>query len=314
MDAAILSIGTELTLGQTVDTNSAWLSRRLAEIGVPVRMHVTVSDDLEPIRRELTRAAENVDVVLVTGGIGPTEDDLTRQALADVMGVSLELREEWVERIREYFTSRGREMPEANRVQAMFPVGSDPIPNCCGTAPGIFARCGRAQVFIMPGVPREMRVMYDEQILPVLAPRAGGATILTANLWCYGAGESDIGDRIRDLMQRGRNPSVGTTAQQTVIGVRIAAHGESREVAQRLLDETRAEVRRRLGTLVYGEGDDTLQSVVGALLRERGLTLTTAESCTGGLIAARITDVPGSRAWCRTRTRPRCGCWAYRPS
>ncbi|HOB75907.1 MAG TPA: competence/damage-inducible protein A [Phycisphaerae bacterium] len=294
MNAAILSIGTELTLGQTVDTNSAWLSQRLAELGIRVQWHVTVPDELEPIRQELERACAQVDVVLVTGGLGPTADDLTRDALAALMGVGLERREEYVEQIRAFFASRGRDMPEANIVQAMFPTGSEPITNTCGTAPGIRARWKDTLIFIMPGVPREMRVMYDRDVLPVLAPLAGEGVILASTLYCFGAGESDIAEKIRDLMARGRNPTVGTTAQQTVIGVRIHVQGRTRAEAQALLDRDREEIRRRLGTLVFGENNDQLAAAVAALLFDKQKTIATAESCTGGLLAGRLTDIPGS--------------------
>lgn len=297
MDAIILSIGSELTTGQTVDTNSAWLSRRLAEIGVVVRMHVTVADELDPIREAIDRAARAADVVLVTGGIGPTADDLTRHALAAAMHAPLELHPPSIVQIRAFFARRGRDMPEANTVQAMFPAGTTPIENTCGTAPGIHARLHDADLFVFPGVPREMQVMYDRSALPVLARRAGGGRILMRTILTYGAGESDVGERILDLMQRGRNPSVGTTAQQTTIGVRIVAYGRSADDAQRLLDADAAEVRRRLGILVFGEGNDTLADAVARLLIERRQTVVTAESCTGGLVAKRLTDVPGSSAY-----------------
>lgn len=297
MDACILSIGNELTLGQTVDTNTAWLSRRLAELGIRVRLHVTVSDECEAIRRELERACEWADVVLATGGLGPTADDLTRDALAALMGVGLVRHEASVEQIRAFFADRGRTMPEANIVQAMIPAGCEPMVNTCGTAPGIRGQWKRARIFVMPGVPREMQMMYDRDVLPALAPLAGEGVILATTLYCHGAGESDIGERIRDLMARDRNPTVGTTAKQTIIGVRIHAQGRTREEAERLLDGDRAEVRRRLGTLVFGENDDRLATPVAALLLERGLTVSTAESCTGGLLAGRLTDIPGSSGY-----------------
>ncbi len=299
MDAVILSIGNELTLGQTVDTNSAWLSQQLAAIGVRVRMHATVADEIEPIRDVLDRTARTADVVLVSGGIGPTADDLTRHALAAAMGVDLVLHPPSVDRIREFFDRRGRAMPEANTVQAMFPAGATPIENTCGTAPGIRARLHRADVFVMPGVPREMKEMFTRDVLPALAARTGGAVLLARTINTYGAGESDVGERIRDLMQRGRNPTVGTTAQQTIIGIRIHAFGPTREEARRLLDADAAEVRRRLGDLVFGEDDETLAHAVAKLLFERKQTVATAESCTGGLIAKSLTDIPGSSEYFR---------------
>jgi nicotinamide-nucleotide amidase len=297
MDAVILSIGTELTFGQTVDTNSAWLSRRLAEVGIPVLMHATVPDDLEPIRAEIVRAAGLADLVIVTGGLGPTEDDLTRHALAAAMGVELEFRAPMLEQIRAFFAARKREMPDSNRLQAMFPVGSEAVENTCGTAPGIHARCGKATVFVMPGVPREMQVMFERDLLPGLTAAGGGAVILPRTLHTFGAGESDIGTRILDLMQRGRNPLVGTTAQQLIIGVRIHAHGQTRAAAEALLESTTDEIKRRLGPLVFGQDADTLAVAVGRLLKARGRTVATAESCTGGLLAGSFTDVPGSSAY-----------------
>lgn len=297
MDAAILSIGNELTLGQTVDTNTAWLSQRLAELGIRVRLHGTVPDDIACIQAEIEHACGMAGVVLITGGLGPTADDLSRDALAAAMGVGLELDRLSLERIKAFFAARNRTMPEANTVQAMFPVGSRPIENTCGTAPGIAATHKGAEVFIMPGVPREMRVMYERDICPVLAARAGEGVILATTIQCFGAGESDIGEAIRDLMRRDRNPTVGTTAQETIIGVRIHAHGRTRQEAAALLAADREEVRRRLGVLVFGENEATLQSAVARLLIECGLTVTTAESCTGGLLARRLTDTPGSSAY-----------------
>lgn len=296
MDAILISVGNELTLGQTVDTNNAWLSLRLAEVGVRVLMHVTVADEMAPLERAIRRGCESADVVILTGGLGPTADDLTRHALASVTGSNLELSEHFLSQIREFFARRGHAMPPANAVQAMFPAGSDPIENTCGTAPGIRVRYGRAIIFALPGVPHEMRVMYDRDVLPWLLPRTGGGVILARTIQTFGAGESDVGERLRDLMERSRNPTVGTTACQGVIGVRIHAQASNRIEAEALLGQTAAEIKSRLGLLVYGEDEDTLWSVVVQNLISRGQTLSTAESCTGGLIAKRITDVPGSSA------------------
>lgn len=297
MNAILISIGNELTLGQTVDTNSAWLSQQLAAFGIHVRMHATVADEIEPIRRRLDQSAREADLVLVSGGLGPTEDDLTRHALAEALGVSLEFHSPSLEAIKAFFERRKRSMPDANRIQAMFPAGTTPIENTCGTAPGIRARLHNADVFMMPGVPREMKVMFEQDVLPYLRSRSCGATLLAATLNTYGAGESDIGERIRDLMPRDRNPTVGTTAQQTIIGVRIHAFGTSREQAQQLLDADIAEVRRRLGPLIYGENEETLAHAVARMLVAARKTVATAESCTGGLVAKNLTDIPGSSAY-----------------
>jgi len=299
MNAEIISVGTELTFGLTVDTNSAWLSRRLAEVGIVVCAHHTVPDDLAVIRDAIDQAAGRADVVLVTGGLGPTEDDLTRQALAEAMGAPLVLHEAFVEHIREFFRRRGRDMPERNKVQAMFPAGARPIANTCGTAPGIHAELHGAAVFVMPGVPAEMKTMFERDILAVLdelrtARQQADGVILTLTLRCYGTGESNIAEQIRDLMQPGRNPAVGTTAEETIIAVRIHARGSTRQQAQRMLDETAAEIRERLGELVFGQDDETLAHAAAKLLFETGKTVAVAESCTGGLIAKSLTDIPGS--------------------
>jgi nicotinamide-nucleotide amidase len=294
MNAIIISLGDELVLGQTVDTNSAWLARQLIAIGVVPSQHVTVGDDLAATRDAIADAAGRAGCVLISGGLGPTPDDVTREALAAAIGAPLVLREEFVDQIASFFRRRGREMPERNRVQAMFPVGSTPIENTCGTAPGIHAELHGADIFVMPGVPREMQVMFERDVLPRLKARTAGKMILTDTLWTFGQGESMVAERIADLMERGRNPAVGTTAHDAIIGVRIFATGASRQEAQELLDASAADIRSRLGLLIYGRGEQTLSHAVGELLVRRNQTVATAESCTGGLIAQTLTDVPGS--------------------
>ncbi len=293
MRAVILAIGNELVTGQTVDTNSAWLSRRCAELGIEIVEHRTVRDDRPPIAAALRAAASVAEAVLVTGGLGPTADDLSRQGLADALGgAELVLDERSLAIIADFFRRRHRDMIPANRIQAMIPAGAKAIDNPIGTAPGLSAEIDGTRVFIMPGVPREMELMFNEHIAPLL--HAGNGVILHETLHCFGTGESDIGARIEDLMDRSADPLVGTTAAAGIIGVRITAKGATRDDAQAKIDRIAAEVRHRLGTLVFGQGTDTLGSVVGALLRERKQTLATVESCTGGRIGAMITDVPGS--------------------
>lgn len=297
MNTTILSIGDELVLGQTVDTNAAWLSAQLATIGVAVRAHITVPDHQPSIERAIRESAEVSDVLIASGGLGPTQDDLTRQALATVMGAELVLDVPWFEEMERYFTSRGRTMPAANRIQAMIPVGAHPIFNTAGTAAGLHAELRRAQgacrVFIMPGVPREMKTMFVRDILPALRG-AGAGAILSRTLHTFGLGESAIAEKLGDLMDRHRNPSVGTTVSGGVVSLRINARFDDHDEAQRQLDATARACREVLGDLCYGEDDQTLASVVTDLLREKDCRVATAESCTGGLLAQSLTDLPGS--------------------
>lgn len=298
MNAHILAIGTELTIGQAVDTNSAWLAQQLAGIGIHTTRHVTVSDDLADITAAIRESAQAAELVLISGGLGPTPDDLTRDALAAAMGVELMFHAESFEQIAAYFRSRNRQMHEKNRVQAMIPTGASPIENTRGTAPGLRARLHRADVFVMPGVPAEMKVMFAQDVLPAIRARGGAGEVITQRMIkSFGMSESEIGERIADLMKRGRNPAVGTSAADLVITIRINSHGRTAEAAASLAERDAAAVRERLGSCIFGEGDDRLETAVARLLIEQRKTLSTAESCTGGMIAKRLTDISGSSAY-----------------
>ena len=295
--AWIVSIGSELTLGQSVDTNAPWLAAQLAAQGIRCRRQVTVPDELEALSATFREAAAASDLVVATGGLGPTADDLTRQALAAAAGLPLELDAPSLEQIRAFFARRGREMPSANRVQALLPKGARPLPNTCGTAVGICLELAGTPCYALPGVPFEMREMFRREVLPHLPALGDGQVVRFRRLHCFGTSESAIGEALADLMRPGRNPAVGTTAELGVITVRINASADSPAAAEALLDDTERLVRARLGTAVFGRDGETLASVVGALLAARGQTLGTAESCTGGLIAKLLTDVPGSSAY-----------------
>jgi len=290
--ACIISIGAELMLGQCIDTNAAWLASELASLGIRCERHVTIGDDMKAIRDAVRSAAGAADAVLITGGLGPTADDLTRQALAAAAEVELVADADSLECIRAFFESRGRAFPEQNSVQAMIPSGATAIENTCGTAPGIFVEIGGAACFAMPGVPFEMKAMFRRNVLPRL--QTGGGVLRSRILNCFGLGESVVGEKLSDLMIPGQNPAVGTTAGLGVISVRINASAKTSEQVDKMLDQAEAEVRRRLGRLVFGRDGDTLATVLGASLSARGETLSTAESCTGGLIAKLLTDTPGS--------------------
>ena len=291
MQAVIIAIGDELVGGASVDTNSAYLSARLAERGIVAVRHVTVGDDAGRITDAIVRAAEETGLVIITGGLGPTRDDLTRQAIADAMGVGLVEDARSAERIAAFFARIERQMKPSNLTQALVPAGAEALDNDCGTAPGIAGRLGRTYVFALPGPPNEMTEMFEKYVLPRL-PAAGA--IARRILHAFGAGESDIGERIADLMARQANPKVGTTVKGGIISIRIVADGETADRAENLAEKTADEIRRRLGELIFGAGDQTLPSVVGSALRTGGLTLATAESCTGGMIGRMMTETPGA--------------------
>lgn len=292
--AWILACGTELIIGHCADTNSAWLAEKLASVGIETDRILTVPDRAALLANALREAAAESDVILLTGGLGPTEDDLTRTSLAEVAGVPLTVDPPSLENIRAFFAERAREMPPANQVQAMIPRGARALPNLCGTAPGIAIELQGTPCFAMPGVPFEMRAMFEREVLPELAALASSSVLLSRNLHCFGRGEADIGQSIRDLMAPGRNPIVGTRAGLGVITLRIDARAADPPAAESMLDEVERELRARLGPIIYGRGDDTLQSAVGELLVAANQTVAVAESCTGGLLGKLLTEVPGS--------------------
>lgn len=294
--ARLLAIGTELALGQSVDTNSAWLAKRLAERGLRSQGHECVADDLDAIVDAFVRAASKADVVVATGGLGPTDDDLTRAAIARAAGVRLVEREEALRDVLAFFEARRRAMPERNRVQALMPEGARVLLNSCGTAPGIHIRIGRAEVFSLPGVPLEMRTMYETGVAPALPP-VGGAVLRSRSVHTCGRPEAEVNDLLGELMKRGRNPEVGTSAALGEITVKINVEAASAAEADRLIAETARVVGERLGDAVYGYDGESLAFSLGSLLKQRRETLAVAESCTGGLLGELLTDVAGSSAY-----------------
>jgi nicotinamide-nucleotide amidase len=294
MKAEIIAIGSELVSGQSLDTNSQWLSRALGKLGIPVHFHTSLGDDLAENIAVFKVAIERADLILTSGGLGPTQDDLTREALAAVAGVGLVEDSGSLEAIQAMFARRNRVMSERNRVQALFPEGAEPIPNAIGTAPGIAMRIGNSWIACMPGVPNELKRMFDDQIVPRLRERGlASRQIVHRKINLFGKGESEIEAQALDLTPRGRVPEVGITASEATISFRIAAEADSQDEANRLIEPTAALIYERFGDLIVGEG---LEDVVDAMVKElarTGRTIATAESCTGGLVAQMITSVPG---------------------
>lgn len=298
INAIIISVGDELTLGRIVDTNAAWLSNELLPLGITVSQHVTVADDLDSITTNLQRCGELADVLLVTGGLGPTEDDLTRHAIANVLGSELQLDQRSLEQIERFFVKLNRKSAPTNRIQAMIPQGCDVIDNPVGTAPGMITQIGRVAAYFLPGVPAEMKQMFADTVKPKLmqlAKQLGTRQIVVSrSLHAVGTGESNIAEMLGDTMARGKNPIVNCTVTSGIISVRIDARADDKHTAQQLIIPVEQEVRQKLGDYVFGCDDDTLAGVVGGLLGRKGKSLAVAESCTGGLLAKNITDISGA--------------------
>ncbi|HLP85357.1 MAG TPA: competence/damage-inducible protein A [Phycisphaerales bacterium] len=294
--AAVVSVGDELTLGQTLDTNSKWISDRLVAMGIVPIEHVTVPDDLNAHVAAFTRLAQRVDVIICSGGLGPTQDDLTRDALAQAMSDTLIEDPIALAQVEAWYTSRGRVMSANNRLQALRPTRGAALQNLHGTAPGLAGRVNHCDIFCLPGPPRELFPMFDQHVAPRLR-LPPGRTVVTRVLHTFGVAESDLAQRLGPLMQRDANPLVGTTASGGVVSIRMRYEGPLAHVdAESLLDSVERTCRDVAGAYIFGAGTDTLASVVVSMLRAQGRTVGTVESCTGGLLGSYLTEIPGSSA------------------
>lgn len=296
--AEVVSVGTEHLLGQIVDTNAVYLCTALADAGVAVYYRSTVGDNLARVQDVFRQALNRVDLVVSTGGLGPTDDDLTVAAIAELLGLPLVLNEEaWIH-IQEFFHKRNRPLTGQQQKQALLPQGARMIPNTRGSAPGVILESGDKTLVFVPGVPREMKGMVEDHVLPYLRGRglAGREVIRSRILRITGLGESAVEDRVRDLMRSGANPTIAPYAHTGECHLRVTARGSARDV-ERQLALTEAALRERLGERIYGVGEETLAEVVARALTDRRLSIATAESCTGGLIAQRLTRMPGASAY-----------------
>ena len=296
MLAEIIAIGDELTSGQRLDTNSQWLSRELGILGIPVRYHTTTSDTLEAGVDAFRIAARRAQVVVATGGLGPTADDLTRDVLAELSGKQLILSEQALEVIASRFSVRQAVMPESNRRQALFPEGSCPIQNPDGTAPGIVVSLPASEgwgdghgcvVYVLPGVPAEMRRMWDETVSDELKKGKGSKKVLRhRRLKCFGAGESAIEEMLPGLIERGHDPTVGITAHEATITLRISAWADNLEACKKKIIATEHMIREKLGQLVYGEEDDEVEDAAASAIIAASASLASIEAGTAGRVAA----------------------------
>ncbi|MER3473316.1 MAG: competence/damage-inducible protein A [Armatimonadota bacterium] len=295
MIAEIVSVGTELLMGQIVDSNAAYISARLPEIGYRVYFRQTVGDNLERLTQSLKLALSRADVVLTIGGLGPTMDDLTRDGISSALDEPLILDHDLQAELQEKFRQRGYPMVPSIVRQAYRPACARPLPNPNGTAPGLIAEKGDKVIIALPGPPAELIPMFNDYVLPYLRERAGGepGVILSRVLRVCGMGESLVEDRIKHLMQ-GSNPTVAPYAKTGEVHLRITASAPSPEQAQTLIADMEKQIREQLGHAIYGVDEQTLEQAVMELLWAKGATVAVAESCTGGLIGHRLTEVPGS--------------------
>jgi nicotinamide-nucleotide amidase len=293
MTCAVLSIGTELTRGELVNSNATWLAAELTAIGFEVFEHQVVDDDRGRIGAVLARLAKTVRVVVATGGLGPTTDDLTTDAVASLLGVPLERDAASLEHVRRRLEKFGRTLSPTNSKQADFPAGAIILPNPVGSAPGFGVRIGDCDAFFLPGVPREMKQMFEEQVVSRIRPIAPNNHV-QSHLRLFGLPESLVGEKLAGVEEEFPGTTIGYRAHFPEVEVKVLARASTHEAASRLCEQATAEVRARLTTYVYGESGDTFAGVVGKVLRRNGLRLAIAESCTGGLVGSLLTAEPGA--------------------
>lgn len=296
MKSEIVSVGTELLLGEIVDTNASFLAQQLSMLGIDLFWVSQVGDNRARLLEVLQRAWGRSDLILVTGGLGPTDDDMTREAIADLLGEQMAVDPELEKWVRESFSRLGLNMPLSNLKQATLTPSARSIPNPFGTAPGWWIEKDGRVLVSMPGVPREMYRMWNDEVLPRLRPYTGAAVLITRTLKIMGRGESEVEELLHEYVSS-PNPTLATYAKEDGIHVRLGAKAADRETAAGMIEGLEAKVRQILGTFIYGADNESLAQVCGRLLKESGKSLAVMESCSGGSLSNALTDVPGSSAY-----------------
>ena len=297
MHAELIFTGTELLTGEVLNTHAVYLGQRLTALGIEPVLHTTVGDQWEMLSSVFKQALSRSDVVILTGGLGPTTDDLTKETVAGVLGLPMVLDEESLNGIKDFFRRKGVEMPGIMEKQALFPAGSRILPNPRGTAPGALLEKDGRYVILLPGPPGELRAIFEESVEPFLAGLGTRGTVYkTRLLKMCGISEAEVQEKLKDLGGQG-NPGLAYVAKPGEVHVRVTARAAERTGAEKMLAELVARVKERMAGYLFAEDDEQLEEVVGRLLAGRGLTVAVAESCTGGLVAGRLTSVPGSSAY-----------------
>lgn len=297
LTAEIIAIGSELLTPDRTDTNSLWLTEKLNSIGIEVKLKTIVGDDDARLEEAIKDALRRSSIVITTGGLGPTEDDITRKIAARAMGRRLSLDEKVLEEIRTRFLSFGRSMPEINSRQAMVIEGAEVLPNPNGSAPGLYIEHDSRSVVLLPGPPREMKPMFEEFVRPKLAAKAGDVRVVRRVLRVTGLGESAVDERIAPVYTQYKNPQTTILFNRSEIEIHLTAQAKTEAEAELLLDGLAGQIEERLGNAIFAFRGETMEEVVGLRLAVNGFTLAVAESCTGGLISQRLTEVPGSSVY-----------------
>jgi len=297
MIVEVIAVGTELLLGQIVNSNTSTIGAALAERGLDAHFQQTVGDNLDRIASAIRAALDRSDAVIITGGIGPTQDDITREAVCAATGLEMVFDQGYADHLQEWWARRGREMPESNLRQAFHPEGAELLANPRGTAPGLAVRHDGKLIFCVPGVPAEMEYLLSAEVLPRLAAESGEEQVISSLLLrSWGRPESEVAEILDDLYTGSVNPSLAFLASASEIKLRITAKASSPAEARRLIEPMEQEVRSRLGESIFGQDDETIERVLLRLLTDLGYTIGAAESMTGGLVTARLTELPGSSA------------------